>query len=98
VRRAIEWTQHQLLTRQALWPLDTSSDKYERMYHALQGAYRKHNKLSMSDARKLANVGRAGSGGITVFNMVHANMVKGGELEFVGMNRKKKQVFAWTGD
>jgi Bifunctional DNA primase/polymerase, N-terminal len=47
VRRAIVWTQHQLLTRQALWPLDTSSDKFERMYLALRAAYSKHKTLSV---------------------------------------------------
>jgi len=98
VRRAIAWTQHQLLTRQALWPLDTSSDKFERMYLALRAAYSKHETLSFSDARKFANVSRAGSGGITVFNMVHANMIRSGELEPAGVNRKNKPRFKWTGD
>ncbi len=98
VRRAIAWTQHQLLSRQALWPLDTSSDKFERMYLALRAAYSKHKSLSFSDARKFANVSRPGSGGITVFNMVHANMVRSGELEPAGMNRKNKPRFKWTGD
>lgn len=96
VRRAIEWTQHQLLTRQALWPMDTSSDKFERMYQALRAAYRKHKTLSLADARKFGNVARTGSGGITVFNMVHANMLRSGELEPAGVNRKNKPRFAWA--
>ena len=81
-----------------MWPLDTSSDKFERMYFALRAAYRKHKTLSVSDARKFGNVGRVGSGGITVFNMVHANMLRSGELEPAGVNRKNKPRFAWTGD
>jgi hypothetical protein len=98
VRRAIAWTGHQLLSRQALWPTDTSSDKYERMYHALRAAYRKNKTLSLSDARKFGNVGRPGSGGITVFNQVHANMVRAGELEAAGTNRKNKPRYKWAGD
>jgi hypothetical protein len=73
-------------------------DKFERMYLALRAAYSKHKTLSVSDARKFANVSRPGSGGITVFNMVHANMVRSGELEPAGVNRKNKPRFKWTGD
>jgi len=98
VRRAIAWTQYQLLTRQALWPLDISSDKTERMYHALRAAYKKHKNLSLNQACKFGNVSKTGSGGITVFNLVHTNMLRSGELVRAGVNRKNKPVYAWAGD
>lgn len=98
VRRATRWTQHQLLTRQALWPMDTSSDKDERMYHALRAAYEKYGKLTHRQAKKLCNLHREGTGGISVYQRVHTNLLRTHEIEQAGLNRKRQPIFKWVGD
>jgi hypothetical protein len=98
VRRAARWTQHQLLTRQALWPMDTSSDKDERMYHALRAAYQKYGKLTHRQAKKLCNLHREGTGGISVYQRVHTNLLRTHEIEQAGLNRKRQPIFKWVGD
>ena len=96
VKRAITWTHHQLVTRQALWPMDSSYDKAERMYHTLRAGYRKHKRLTHAQAKRLCNVGREGSGGISVYHRVHVDLLRTGEIVQAGANRKGKPVFEWA--
>jgi hypothetical protein len=98
VERAIAWTKHQMLTRKAMWPPDTSADPRERMYHALVSAFKKHQRLSTTDAMKFGNVRRPGSGGVIVFNQVLNSMKVSGEIAEAGKNRKGRPLWQWVGE
>ncbi len=96
VNRAITWTHHQFVTRQALWPMDSSYDKAERMYHTLRAGYEKHKRLTHTQAKRLCNVSREGSGGISVYQRVHVDLIRTHEIVQAGVNRKGKAVFEWA--
>ncbi len=93
VNRAITWAHHQLVTRQALWPMDSSYDKAERMYHTLRAGYQKHKRLTHAQAKRLCNVSREGSGGISVYQRVHIDLLRTHEIVQAGVNRRGKAVF-----
>jgi hypothetical protein len=97
VNRAIAWTEHQLQTREALWPPDTSADPRERMYHALEAAFKKHHSLSTRKAMGFGNVHRPNSGGIVVFNQVLHSMRAAGLIEVAGKTRGGRPVWQWVG-
>lgn len=98
VERAIAWTKHQLLTRQAVWPPDTSADPRERMYHALVGAFKKYGRLTTSKAMDYGHAHRPNSGGVIVFNQVLLNMKAAGLIEQDGTSKKGRPVWKWVGD
>jgi hypothetical protein len=77
--------------------MDTSSDKDERMYHALRAAYEKYGKLTYRQAKKLCNLHREGTGGISVYQRVHTNLLRTHEIEQAGLNRKRQPIFKWVG-
>lgn len=96
VERARKWAEHQYLTRQVLWPPDVSKDKVETMTALLRRAYEKHTRLSHTQAKRIANVGRPGSGGEHVYFMAHRALVNTGTIFIAGKNRKGKDLFEYA--
>lgn len=76
--------------------MDSSYDKAERMYHTLRAGYQKHKRLTHAQAKRLCNISREGSGGISVYQRVHVDLLRTGEIVQAGVNRKGKTVFEWA--
>src|ERR1700730_10742146 len=75
-----EWVRGQLRARQALWPLDASPDKYERVYLTLLKAFEKTPTMSLRDMKKACHTDRAGSGGLQALTSQIATMMRAGEI------------------
>jgi hypothetical protein len=94
---AAEWTRGQLKARQALWPLDASADKYERVYLTLLSAFAKTPTMSLRDMKKACHTDRPGSGGLQALTSQIATMMRAGEIVKDGRNRAGKELFTFKG-
>jgi hypothetical protein len=91
------WTLHQLWTRARLWPLDQSSDRYERVYMTLIKAFEKTPVMALRDMKKVCHSDRAGSGGIQALTSTLRSMLSAGDVVKEGRNRSGKELFKWVG-
>ena len=97
-QQAAEWIFGQYKARCDLWPLDQSSDKYERVHLALRAAFQKAPELSLVDMKRVVHLHRPGSGGIGVFMSVVKQMGAGQEIEYAGRSRKGTPLYKWIAE
>ena len=94
---AAHWTRHQMQLRAEVWPLDQSANVSERIYLVLSKALKQSSGLTFRDMKRACHTDRAGSGGITMLNMVLRSMRAAGEIAVVGRNNAGREIFGWVG-
>jgi hypothetical protein len=92
VKRSIAWATFEIYLREELWPVD-KGNLTERMEQCMRRALKKHEHLTKTQLQAACNVHRAGSGGMTTFNMAWAAVLRGGMLEVVGRTHKGTEKF-----
>jgi hypothetical protein len=92
-----EWVRGQLRSRHALWPLDASPDKYERVYLTLLKAFETTPTMSLRDMKRACHTNRAGSGGLQALTSQLSTMMRAGEVVREGRNRQGKELFTYKG-
>jgi hypothetical protein len=92
VKRSIAWAEYEIYLRDELWPVD-KGNLVERMEQSMRRALKKHEHLTKMQLQDACNVHRAGSGGMTTFNMAWSAVLKGGMIEVVGRTHKGTEKF-----
>lgn len=95
VERSMAWADHQLRSRQILWPDDFSVNKDERMENNLRKAYEKYRELTHAQAKRLCHTTRPGTGGDQAYNRAHKALLASRAIEQVRLNHKQHPVFEW---
>lgn len=92
VKRSVAWAEYEIYLREELWPVD-KGNLVERMEQCIRRALKKHEHLTKKQMQDACNVHRAGSGGMTTFNMAWSAVLKGGMIEVVGRTHKGTEKF-----
>jgi hypothetical protein len=98
VRRAIAWTEHQLILRQRLWVIDKGT-VVDRMEKSILQCLDKHKEATMHDFAKFAHIGdRLQDGGYETLARAYGSLKTAGVIKKIGENRSGYPVFAraWT--
>jgi hypothetical protein len=92
VKRSIAWAEFEIYLRDELWPVD-KGNLVERMEQCMRRALKKHEHLTKKQLQDACNVHRAGSGGMTTFNLAWAAVLRGDMIEVVGKTHKGTEKF-----
>ena len=77
VKKSVAWAKHQLLLRQALWPIDRGND-VEKAEKRIMKAIREHGPLSKPNIQKWSS---AENNGFNSWNPAWNNLLKSGIIE-----------------
>jgi hypothetical protein len=87
--KSILWAKHQLLLRQALWPIDRGND-VEKFEKRILKSLREYGPLSKPGIQKMSGA-ETGSGGFNAWNPAWRNIIQSGYVVLMPFKNKKKQ-------